>query len=343
MLAVLAGLMAWRGGRLQPGPPAPLIIGVMTVETRPKGEVPSWMAELTRDSLNTILGKFPPIKVFSRQKIEFVREKRGFPNTDFGDLEAAEQLGMQKMLSAFIVAGKEGDVTIRLEIVDVETGLQQATEYVTGSSKDLMDLENDLAVRALRALGVDPTPEQLAVVMESRGDTSLEVYKRFNEAFDSDASVDAAPPPRAPESKPRNDKIDVPTDKERTSWLSFPSEAWAGDNTDDAAIRYLIARYAAAMNKRDINQVLAVYPGMPAELKERLQNFFGSVSDLQVSITVTDILLSLDPNEALVDFTRDDQFVDIATRRREKNPGVLASARVERQGDGTWVITKLGK
>src|SRR4029079_17592062 len=112
LLAVLAGLVAWLPGRLQPAPADPLIIGVMNVRPRTPGIAP-WMQELTRDGLNTVLGKFTPIKVFSRQKIDFVREKRGL-----GEIEAAEQLGMSKMLSAGVAVGEDRNITLDLDIVD---------------------------------------------------------------------------------------------------------------------------------------------------------------------------------------------------------------------------------
>src|SRR5262249_2224291 len=57
-------------------PPTPIRIGVMEVRARTPG-VPSWMRELTRDGLITILGKFPPIQVFSRQMIDFLQKTKG--------------------------------------------------------------------------------------------------------------------------------------------------------------------------------------------------------------------------------------------------------------------------
>src|SRR4030095_12245090 len=112
---------------------------------------PSWMRELTRDGLNTILGKFPPIKVYSRQKIDFVQEKR-----HLSQIEAAEDLGMSKMLSAG-VSIDENNVTLDLDIVDIRTGLLEATERVVGPPDKLMELENDLAGRAAGAPAVAPS------------------------------------------------------------------------------------------------------------------------------------------------------------------------------------------
>ncbi|HTD27368.1 MAG TPA: CHAT domain-containing protein, partial [Candidatus Elarobacter sp.] len=112
VLAVVAGVLHLRSLR----PPQPLVVGVMEVRSRGPN-VPPWMRELTRDGLNTILREFGQLRVYARQKIDFVREKRGLT-----EIEAAETLGMSKMLSATI--DTDGAVvTLDLEVVDVSSGL----------------------------------------------------------------------------------------------------------------------------------------------------------------------------------------------------------------------------
>src|SRR5262249_56594144 len=53
----------------------PLVLGVMAIRARDTGVEP-WMRELTRDALNTMLSKVTSLRVYSRQKIDFLREKR---------------------------------------------------------------------------------------------------------------------------------------------------------------------------------------------------------------------------------------------------------------------------
>src|SRR5207249_1171305 len=72
VLAVVAGVLHLR----RTWPPQPLVVGVMEVRSRGPN-VPPWMRELTRDGLNTILREFGQLRVYARQKIDFVREKRG--------------------------------------------------------------------------------------------------------------------------------------------------------------------------------------------------------------------------------------------------------------------------
>src|SRR5262249_49666928 len=174
------------------GPLTPIRVGVMEVRARTPG-VPPWMRELTRDGLITILGKFPPIQVFSRQMIDFLQKTKGL-----SEIEAAAQLHMNRMLSASI-ALDDRLVSLDLDIIDAATGLLVATEHVQGSPDKLMELENELAERTLRALGVTPTPQQLKEIVASRGNETLDVYRLFTETLGEPPPGDESrPAPRGP-------------------------------------------------------------------------------------------------------------------------------------------------
>src|SRR5262245_4447977 len=67
----------------------PLVVGVM--DLRPRGPTPAWMCELTRDAFNTVFSKVARLRVYSKEKIDFLREKRGL-----SEIEAAETLGITK-------------------------------------------------------------------------------------------------------------------------------------------------------------------------------------------------------------------------------------------------------
>src|SRR5439155_1456116 len=139
--------------------------------------VPPWMRELTRDGLNTILRKFDRLRVYARQKIDFVCEKRGLT-----EIEAAETLGMSKMLSATI--DTDGAVvTLDLEVVDVSSGLLEASERVQGPQEKFMELQTQLAVAALCALGVEPTADQMQEIVASRGNETLDAYRLLRDTL----------------------------------------------------------------------------------------------------------------------------------------------------------------
>ena len=182
LLVLAAFLAAGVTQMLRPRQPTSMVVGVMEVKGR---GAPHWMRELTRDGLNTILSKFAPIKVFSRQKIDFVREKRGV-----SEIEAAEALGMQKMLMATVSLDR-GEVLLELEVIDIQTGLLEGWERVQGPESQLMALQTDLAVRALRLLGLEPTPAQVESILASRGNETLNAYRMLTDTL-------GEPTPEAP-------------------------------------------------------------------------------------------------------------------------------------------------
>jgi hypothetical protein len=332
--AVAAGLGTWLPRRLQPEPTPPLIVGVMEVQARTPN-VPGWMRELTRDGLNTILGKFPPIKVYSRQKIDFLQEKR-----HLSEIEAAEDLGMSKMLSAG-VAVDENNVTLDLDIVDIRTGLLEATERVVGPPDKLMELENELAVRALRALGVDPTPEQVKAIVASRGNETLEAYRMFTETFGGEGEPRPPAPPPAPTGSGGREKRDVPAAGPGTSWWKWQAVAWADDNdADEAAIRALLMRYGAALTSRSVDQVASVQPGLSDADRQKLSTYFEFAPDLKVNISDVDVLR--EGNDAVVTYTRKDEFTD---SRSGRHFALEASrtAKLQKSADGAWKIVALGE
>lgn len=338
LLAVAVGLGIWLPRHLQTAPPPALVVGVMEVQARTPN-VPSWMRELTRDGLNTILGKFPPIKVYSRQKIDFLQEKR-----HLSEIEAAEDLGMSKMLSAG-VAVDENNVTLDLDIIDIRTGLLEATERVVGPPEKLMELENELAVRALRALGVDPTSQQVKAIVDSRGNETLEAYRMFTETFGAENEPRAveprAPSPPPATSGPAGEKPGVPAAGPGTSWLSWQAVAWAEESDgDEAAIRALLNRYGAALTSRSVDQVASIQPGLSDADRQKLTTYFQFAPDLKVNISDVDVLREGD--DALATYTRRDEFTD---QRSGRHFALEASrtAKLRRTTDGAWTIVALGE
>jgi CHAT domain-containing protein len=332
-LLVAAGLGTWMYRVREAEPPPPLVVGVMEVQARTPG-VPWWMRQLTRDGLNTILGKFPPIKVYSRQKIDFLQEK-----DHLTQIEAAEKLKMSKMLSAG-VAVDEKNVTLDLDIVDIGTGLLEATERVVGPIDKLMELENDLALRALRALGVDPTQEQVQAIFASRGNDTLDAYRLYVDTFGDEGTPGAGEKP-APSPTPKPEPVPgAPAAGSRTSWLDWQAVAWAeeGDG-DEAAIRALLARYEAALSSHSIDQIATLQPDLTEADRDKLAHYFAVAPDLKVEISNVDVTRSGD--EALVTFDRKDEFTDSKSGRRfaiENKP----DARVRKMPSGEWKIVGLG-
>jgi TolB-like protein len=207
LLGVLAALVAVALGgvaayRLRPRPP--VIVGVM--EIRSRGGVPPWMCDFTRDGLNTVLSKLRPLNVYSRQKIDLLQRKRGLT-----EIEAAEQLGIAKMISGTLVVADHA-VVLEIEVVDVGTGMLQDTERVRGVEDQLVELQNKAAAQLVRLLDVPVAEDQLEKIFASRTDDQLESYKLLTESmggFLDEGDAAPAPAPKGPAKQPEESAKDV--------------------------------------------------------------------------------------------------------------------------------------
>ena len=316
VLAVVAGVLHLRSLR----PPQPLVVGVMEVRSRGPN-VPPWMRELTRDGLNTILREFGQLRVYARQKIDFVREKRGLT-----EIEAAETLGMSKMLSATI--DTDGAVvTLDLEVVDVSSGLLQASERVQGPQEKFMELQTQLAIAALRALGVEPTADQVQAIVASRGNETLDAYRLLKDTLGEPVKKREAPKPPPPAERAPG-----------TSWFEWRGLAYAGEREgDDAAIQALLRQYAAALEAKRVDQLAGLQVEMGATQRASLQRYFDIARDLHVRIS--DVDLAVEGDEALATFTREDTFLDVGSGRHMHLEVRISGILTKQQG--AWKIQGL--
>ena len=316
VLAVVAGVLHLRSLR----PPQPLVVGVMEVRSRGPN-VPPWMRELTRDGLNTILRKFDRLRVYARQKIDFLCEKRGLT-----EIEAAETLGMSKMLSATI--DTDGAVvTLDLEVMDVSSGLLEASERVQGPQEKFMELQTQLAVAALRALGVEPTADQVQAMVSSRGNETLDAYRLLKDTLGEPVKKREAPKPPPPAERAPG-----------TSWFEWRGLAYAGEREgDDAAIQALLRQYAAALEAKRVDQLAGLQVEMGAAQRASLQRYFDIARDLHVRIS--DVDLAVEGDEALATFTREDTFVDVGSGRHMRLEVRISGILTKQQG--AWKIQGL--
>jgi len=98
------------------------------------------------------------------------------------------------------------------------------------------------------------------------------------------------------------------------SWLG-PRAAWADDEAvAQAAIMAFLERYRAATEAGDVTGLATMYADFSAEQRAALQSYFGTVSDLRVSLEKVDVATSGD--EAVVTYSRTDDFVDVPKGRR---------------------------
>ena len=317
LAAVVGGVVYYRHTR----PPGPLVVGVMEVRSRGV-PVPSWMRELTRDGLNTMLSKFDGLRVYSRQKIDFVREKRNLT-----EIEAAEALGMSKMLSA-TVATDGTSVTLDLDVVDIGSGLLEASERVQGPQQRFMELQIDLALRALERLGVRPTPDEMKAIAASRANETLDAYRMLTDTLgEPTAGGEEEPPPSSAPSGPAPG----------TGWLDWNATAYAGQDDEEAAIHSLLTRYGAALEAKDIDQLATLQVEMRDTQRASLARYFASAADLHVRISNIDVLI--EGTDAVATFTREDVFTDARSGRQMRLEVRISGILVKEQA--TWKIRGL--
>jgi adenylate cyclase len=295
------------------GPTAeqPLTVGVTGVSAQ--ADVPAWMQNNTRDGLNTLLSKVSRLRVFSREKIDFLRERRGL-----SEIEVAETLGIQKMIVGSL-AMDGGDVVLEARVVDIATGILDASESARGHPDGLIELQNALAADLLGALRVSLTDDERTMLFARRTKETLDDYRRLADTFGEAPERPATPPPN----------------RGKTSWLPGPRAAWAEAAADvEPAIRTLLEAYRAALEKEDVDAVAAVHVALGPDQRTSFERYFASAEDLHVTLSDVDVLVEGD--EALATFTRRDVFRDRQSGKPVELEVRLSSVVV--QQDGRWLM-----
>lgn len=290
----------------------PVTVGVTGVNAQ--AEVPSWMKDSTRDGLNTLLSKVTRLRVFSREKIDFLRERRGL-----SEIEVAETLGIQKMIVGSLAMDGQ-DVVLEARVVDIATGILDASESARGQPDDLIEIQNQLATELLSALRVRLSDAERAQLFANRTRESLDGYRRLADTFG-----EAPETPSAPQPPPR-----------KTSRLAWPRSAWAADGAGaEQAIRAVLDAYRAALQAKDVAAVAATHVELSDDQRQGFVRYFAGADDLRVTLSDVDVLL--DGDQALVTFTRHDVFRDRSSGGKEVQLEVRLSSVVE-QRDGRWVL-----
>lgn len=274
------------------------------------GEVPSWMQDTTRDGLNTLLSKVGGLRVFSREKIDFMRQRRGL-----SEIEVAETLGIQKMISGSL-ALQNGEVLLDVRVVDTSSGLLDASDSVRGSPDELIELQNQLAASVIAALGIHLSADDRTALFAQRTRETLDGYRRLADTFGE-----------APASQ-------EPVRHERSSWLRWLGEGVALADEPDAEVAAVLEAYRAALERKDVAGVAAVHVSLTDEQRAGFERYFASADDLRVTINDVDVLL--DGDEGVVTFTRRDVFRDRSTDKDVELEVRLSTIVVRK--DGHWLM-----
>jgi TolB-like protein len=272
----------------------------------------AWISEAIRTGLNTQLSQLSGVKVYSQSFLDFLMTRERL-----SELEVASRLGIEKMLvGSVLVVGDS--VRVEAQVVDVATGVLEGASAAVGREEDFLALENELLMGVITKLHVrmsDDDERRLA----ARRTVDPDALRRFLDTEGAGAA------PAAPPQPPRRDE---PSSR-RWPWLG-PRAAWADEAR--AAIMALVEDYRRALEARDVAALGTMYETFLPEQRALLERYFASVRDLKVRLLDVDVAVVGD--EAVVSFTRVDDFVDVPTRRPQHLS--VRVTRTLRRADGTW-------
>jgi len=319
-VAIIAAILVPRlWHRLRPPSPAPIVLstdvtpvvavgeigqvtlGVMVFKNlAAKDEERDWRREALRDGLNAQLSQLSQVKVYSKEFIDFLMTRKGL-----SDVEAASQLGIKKMLSgSFIVVG--GVVRIETHIVDVASGVMEASYATSGKEEDFLQVQNKLAFGVISHLNLPVTDQEKRTLLAQQTN-DVDALKMLLEAEGGAAAAPGAP------------GSDEEPQSALPNWLAAlrgaalaPAVA-AEPTAEQAAILAVSETYRRATESRQMQELAAVYTNFPPEQQAAQQRYFDNVRELRVGIDNVDMAVVGD--EAVVSYTRTDDFLDARTGR----------------------------
>jgi TolB-like protein len=325
MVALIAGAAAASGTgaiiwmltrRPPPAEPQPrnLTIGVGPFRSSGADQANAWIGPALRDGLNSQLTELPGVRVFSDEFMDFVMTREGL-----SAIAVAQRLGIERMVSGSVVT--VGD-TVRVEarVVDVNTGVLAGAHVESGRAQDFLTLESDLVLGVIASLPITLSRDEQHRIAARRA-TDLDQLRRL---LDAEGESQSAPPAPTP-----------PSGSDGDSWLPdvfAPREALADEAQRDIAA--FLEQYRQATEAHDLAALGAMYQTFSPDQRAALDRYFGGVRDLRVGIEHVEAAVVGD--EAVVSFSRTDDFVDVQTGR----PGHVAVrlTKTLRRVDGRWLF-----
>ena len=341
-VAIIAAILVPRlWHRLRPPSPAPIVLstdvtpvvavgeigqvtlGVMVFKNlAAKDEERDWRREALRDGLNAQLSQLSQVKVYSKEFIDFLMTRKGL-----SDVEAASQLGIKKMLSgSFIVVG--GVVRIETHIVDVASGVMEASYATSGKEEDFLQVQNKLAFGVISHLNLPVTDQEKRTLLAQQT-TDVDALKMLLEAEGGSVPAAAPPGPPGPDEEPQSA---LPTWLAALRGAVFAPAVAAEPTAEQAAILAVIEAYRRATESRQMQELAAVYTTFPPEQQAAQQRYFDNVRELHVVIDNVDMAVVGD--EAVVSYTRTDDFLDVRTGRPMHV--AVRLTKTLRRVDGAW-------
>jgi serine/threonine protein kinase/TolB-like protein len=321
-------------------------LGVMLFKPLDVDTGNEWMREALRDGLNARLSGLSEVKVYSKEYIDFLINKKGLT-----ELEAATQLGIRKMLSgSYLAVG--GMVQIEMHTVDVSTGVLDSSFTLVGRDSEFFDLQNRIALdlvarldlpvsdverRALEAPQVTDN-DRLRLLLESEGNAAPAAADGVKPEGKAGKEPLSSEPRRGPALALASPVLRGAS--QLAAAMLAPPPACAAQTGEDEpvernAILALIERYRHATEANEIATLASVYSAFSPAQQAAQQTYFTSVRNLKVSVVDVDVTIAGD--DAIASYTRTDDFVDARTGR-PMHISVRLTKNLKREG-GVWKIT----
>jgi TolB-like protein len=275
-------------------------VGVMHFKALNIDQQLEWMRDAIRDSFNSELSGASDLKVYSKEYIDFLVQK-----TAATDIEVANQLGIGKMVSgSFLVMA----TTLRVEahIVDVQSGVLEASDHVEGELNDFANLQRQLVHKIMLRLNGSASATEPNTAKPAPPAPSLDTYRLLLEA---EGETTAAP--TTPKGGPLSffsPLLNWPGGNASAAWAQTASPS---NTHSEEEIHLLLERYRQAYEQKDLALLDSVYDTLTPTQREANAKYFQQTQNLHVTIRDVDIAITGD--EAAVSYTREDQFVDART------------------------------
>jgi TolB-like protein len=310
------------------------VIGVMAFRDLRRDDQYAWISQALRVAFNTELSKVKALRVYSPELIDQTARARGADQ-----LVTARQLGIGRLFTgSFHVT----DHTLRIDasIVDVASGVNEASDSVEGQLDDFFDLQKQLVLSMLRRLRVQVSPEEGASI-QTRTNTDVDAYRLLLES----EGVVGANPESSPTQSSRPSQDDPRSKLESTPlsslWDFFSGIALAAETPTTASpttveeqVRNMLEEYQKALEEKAIDRVAALYASFSARQRDALRGYLDAATNLAVEID--DVTVTPHGIDIMVAFTRRDSFID-----RESEKPVHLEVRLTKtlvRINGAWKI-----
>jgi class 3 adenylate cyclase/ketosteroid isomerase-like protein/TolB-like protein len=261
------------------------VIGVMPFSC---DQANSWMGLALRAGLNNALSRIPKVTVYSKEWIDFQIEHEGF-----SEIGAANKLGIGKLLSGSVVVVND-QLEIEMHIVDMQTGRLDASVSKTGRVDQFLVVQAELTEALVVPLHLPISAEE-GKQLQARQSTNQAALQRLLEAEGGAGEPAATPEPES-------------AIERWLAWAVVPRAARADDSHE---ILDVIEHYRRATESREASALADYYLEFTPKQQAAQQRYFDGARNLKVRID--DVKLEVQGDDAIVMYTRTDDFDDSQT------------------------------